>query len=62
MLAAADTDHSGEIDLGEFCALMTKLGVRERREQLTLFEDADSDGSGAISVAEFRSWWLEKSA
>jgi hypothetical protein len=61
LLASADADGSGELDLGEFCELMTQLGVTARDEQLELFEQADADASGAISVAEFRSFWLERS-
>ena len=60
LLKQADADGSGELELGEFCALMTRLGVRERAEQLALFNEADADGSGALSVPEFRAWWLAR--
>jgi hypothetical protein len=39
---------------------MVRLGVRDRGEQLALFEQADDDASGAISITEFRAWWCAR--
>jgi Ca2+-binding EF-hand superfamily protein len=61
-LARADADGSGELDRGEFCALLAQLGVACSEEQNALFEAADEDCSSAVSITEFRSWWLAHEA
>ena len=62
LLARADADGSGELDRGEFCALLAQLGVACSEEQNALFEAADEDCSSAVSITEFRSWWLAHEA
>ena len=51
-----DRDGSGDVQKGEFCAVMLGLGLQaeSRREVDALFDSLDADGSGHIEVREVK--------
>ena len=56
-----DRDGSGSIDRGEFARLLEALGQAIGEEELEIALDAvDSNRSGRISWAEFKSWWSDR--
>lgn len=54
-----DTDGNGDIDFGEFKALMGDLDPQMPHSALeTGFRDIDSNKDGRINFDEFLTWWL----
>jgi len=60
LFARADADHDGQINFGEFQALVRELDQEEvPADTLRIgFEATDLDGNGRINIDEFRAWWL----
>ena len=57
---AHDGDGNGEIDLGEFRAVIETLGLTvDEAEAERLFDSIDEDESGLIGYEEFYAWWSE---
>jgi calmodulin len=53
-----DADGNGKIDLTEFRALTTKLGLElARAEAEALFDAVDEDETGLIEFEEFEAWY-----
>jgi calmodulin len=54
-----DTDGNGDIDFGEFTALLAELDPGMSRVSLEAgFRDIDSNHDGRINFDEFLAWWL----
>lgn len=54
-----DTDGNGDIDFGEFTALVADLDPTMSRPVLTIgFRDIDTNKDGLINFDEFLEWWL----
>ena len=59
LFARADADHDGQINFGEFKALVRELDEGIPADTLRIgFEATDLDRNGRINVDEFRAWWL----
>lgn len=53
-----DADHNGQIDLGEFRALLEELGAGLGASKVeTVFDAIDMDENGLIDYGEFSQWW-----
>ncbi len=53
-----DKDGNGEIDLGEFRALVEALGLTMNPAKAeALFDEIDDDHSGLVGYDEFHHWW-----
>ena len=60
LFARADADHDGQINFGEFKALVRELdadGITAETLRVG-FEETDRDRNGRINIDEFRAWWL----
>lgn len=56
-----DRDGSGSIDRGELARLLEALGQPNDEDELAMALDVvDANGSGRISWAEFKAWWLDR--
>ncbi|KAK3271026.1 hypothetical protein CYMTET_20608 [Cymbomonas tetramitiformis] len=57
-----DKDASGELDAREFKDVLMDLGVGEDNpeEVAEVYRQVDTDGSGFISIDEFKHWWFSK--
>jgi Ca2+-binding EF-hand superfamily protein len=54
-----DTDGNGDIDFGEFKALMSELDPQMSQATLDIgFRDTDTNKDGRINFDEFLIWWL----
>ncbi|HKO47227.1 MAG TPA: EF-hand domain-containing protein [Polyangiaceae bacterium] len=54
-----DKDGNGRIDLTEFAALLSALGLGYEEAQVqAAFTALDKDQDGQIDFAEFSKWWL----
>jgi Ca2+-binding EF-hand superfamily protein len=58
MMAAADTNQDGEIDLAEFKLIMGAAGPQKRLEEA--FAKVDTDKSGKISAAEMKAYMYQE--
>jgi len=60
LFARADADHDGQINFGEFRALVRELdGDGMDDDVLRIgFKETDTDQNGRINIDEFRDWWL----
>ena len=56
LVKRADADNSGEIDFGEFCALMAEelMKFDDRAELKLIFDKLDHSGNGEINAKELR--------
>jgi Ca2+-binding EF-hand superfamily protein len=53
-----DADCNGQIDLGEFRALLQELGAGlEPSKVEAVFDAIDMDENGLIDYGEFSQWW-----
>jgi hypothetical protein len=53
-----DKDGSGGLDARELKVLLTRLGRKATKKQISASQaDMDTDGSGDISMDEFAVWW-----
>jgi calmodulin len=54
-----DTDGNGDIDFGEFEALVSELDPRMSKASLEIgFRETDINKDGRINFDEFLDWWL----
>mgnify|MGYP002412630137 CR=1 FL=1 len=55
-----DTNSSGDIDLGEFKALVSELGSKlTDAEADEIFSSLDTDHNSVIDFKEFYTWWIK---